>query len=225
MGPALKSKKNYPESKVEVRDWEVPFYDFFMNVITAGRYSAFIGRVVRKMEIEPDDQILDLGAGTGRNARLIIPYLSGSGSYLGMDISRVMADKFNKKCAAFPNARVIRARLDREFPLQTRFDKIFISFVLHGLPQREREKLIERIRDYLKVGGQIFILDYNEFSLDRMPWYLRFGFRRMECPYAFDFIARDWKKILRERKLDDLREFLFFSGYVRLLRGSFAGRG
>ena len=209
---------------MEVRDWEVPFYDFFLNLITAGRYGTFIAGVVRKMGIEPDDRVLDLGAGTGRNARLIIPYLSGSGSYLGMDISRAMAGKFNKKCAAFPHARIILARLDREFPLQARFDKIFISFVLHGLPQRERAKLLERIGDYLKDGGQLFILDYNEFSLDRMPCYLRLPFRWMECPYAFDFIARDWKKILRERKLDDFREFLFFSGYVRLLRARFGGR-
>ena len=218
------SKRIYPESKVEVRDWEVPFYDLFLNLITAGHYGTFIAGVVRAMGIEPDDQVLDLGAGTGRNARLMLPYLSGSGRYLGMEISRVMADRFNKKCAGFPNARIILARLDREFPLQARFDKIFISFVLHGLPQREREKLIKRIGAYLKDGGQLFILDYNEFSLNRMPWYLRLGFRWMECPYAFDFIARDWKGILRERKLDDFREFLFFSGYVRLLRARFDGR-
>ena len=98
----MKSKRIYSESKVEVRDWEVPFYDLFLNLVTAGRYGAFIAEVVRKMEVEPDDRVLDLGAGTGRNARLIIPYLSGSGSYLGMDISRVMADRFKKKCAGFP---------------------------------------------------------------------------------------------------------------------------
>ena len=202
---------------MEVSNWEVPFYDFFLNLITVGHYAAFIAGVVRKMGIEPDDRILDLGAGTGRNACLMLPYLSGAGSYLGLDISRFMADRFKKKCARFPRARIVRARIDRELPLRVRFDKIFISFVLHGLPQREREGLLERIVGYLEDGGRLFILDYNEFSLDRMPWYLRLGFRWMECPYAFDFIARDWKKILRERKLDDFREFLFFSGYVRLL--------
>ena len=221
----MKNKKIYPESKVEVRDWQVPYYDLFLNVITGGRYAAFISEVVRMIKIEPDDRVLDLGAGTGRNARLILPYLSGSGNYLGMDISRAMAERFKKKCARFPSARIIRARLDREFPLQARFDKIFISFVLHGLPQRERERLIERVGFYLKENGKLFILDYNEFSLDQMPWYLRSGFRYMECPYAFDFIARDWKKIIMSNKLNDFQEFLFFSGYVRLLRASREGSG
>jgi len=88
---------------VEVRNWQVPFYDLFLNVITAGRYAAFIAEVVRMMKIEPDDRVLDLGAGTGRNARLILPYLSGSGNYLGVDISRAMVERFKK------NAPVSRA--------------------------------------------------------------------------------------------------------------------
>ena len=218
-------KKIYPKSKVEVRDWEVPFYDLFLNIITGGRYASFIAEVVRKINIEPDDRVLDLGAGTGRNARLILPYLSGSGNYLGMDISRAMVGKFRKKCARFPAARIVQARLDREFPLRARFDKIFISFVLHGLPHQERERLLERIGFYLKESGQLFILDYNEFSLDQMPWYLRLGFKYMECPYAFDFIGRDWKRILIKNKLNDFQEFLYFFGYVRLLRARREGSG
>jgi len=208
---------------VEVRDWEVPFYDLFLNIVTGGRYASFIAEVVRKINIEPDDRVLDLGAGTGRNARLIFPYLSGSGNYLGMDISRAMVEKFRKKCGRFPAARIIQARLDREFPLRARFDKIFISFVLHGLPHQEREKLLVRIGSHLKENGQLFILDYNEFSLDHMPWYLRSGFRVMECPYAFDFIGRDWKGILKERNMNDFQESLFFAGYVRLLRARHKG--
>lgn len=214
----MKNKKIYPDSKVEVRNWEVPFYDLFLNVITAGRYSTVITEAIRTMEIEPDDRILDLGAGTGRNARLILPYLSGTGKYLGMDISRAMIKKFQTKCSGFPQSRIIRARLDREFPLQVRFDKIFISFVLHGLPQQERENLIARVGFYLKENGQLFILDYNEFSLKQMPWYLRLIFRYLECPYAFDFIGRDWKKILMKNNLQDFQETLYFSGYVRLIR-------
>jgi ubiquinone/menaquinone biosynthesis C-methylase UbiE len=213
-----KNRRIYPESKVEVRDWQVPFYDLFLTIITGGHYASFIAEAIRMMKIEPDDRVLDLGAGTGRNARLILPYLSGSGNYLGIDVSRAMVERFKKQCRRFPRARIIRARLDREFPLRARFDKIFISFVLHGLPQPERERLLERVGLHLKENGRLFILDYNEFSLDRMPWYLRFGFRYLECPYAFDFIARDWKRILLENNLDDLREFLFFSGYVRLLQ-------
>jgi len=94
-------KKIYPKSKVEVRDWEVPFYDLFLNIITGGRYASFIAEVVRKINIEPDDRVLDLGAGTGRNARLILPYLSGSGNYLGMDISRAMVGNSEKNAPVF----------------------------------------------------------------------------------------------------------------------------
>jgi len=41
-----------------------------MNVITGGTYPFFIRRVVQDMAIQPEDAILDLGSGSGRNACL-----------------------------------------------------------------------------------------------------------------------------------------------------------
>ncbi|MCD6457047.1 MAG: class I SAM-dependent methyltransferase, partial [Methanophagales archaeon] len=77
-----------------------------------------------------------------------------------------------------------------------KFDKVFISFVLHGFPQDVREKVINRVFEVLKEGGIFFVLDYNEFSLSKMPFYAMIPFKLIECPYAFDFIKRDWREIL-----------------------------
>jgi len=41
----------------------------------------------------------------------------------------------------------------------------------------------------------------------------------MECPYAFDFIERNLEMILKERGFNYFEKHLFFSGYVRLLKG------
>jgi len=67
--------------------------------------------------------------------------------------------------------------------------------VLHGFPQNIRERVIKNVFEVLKNGGVFFILDYNEFDKDLMPFYLRILFKLIECPYAFDFIEKDWKKI------------------------------
>ncbi|MCD6165078.1 class I SAM-dependent methyltransferase, partial [bacterium] len=133
-----------------------------------------------------------------------------------------MISQFQKKCANFPNAKIINARVDKPLPFRKNFDKVFISFVLHGLPQDIRETIIKNVFEVLKEGGAFFILDYNEFALKEMPFYLKILFKLIECPYAFDFIEKYWKKILANNGFNDFEEHVFFK-YVRLLRATKIG--
>jgi len=178
-----------------------------------------IGRVVRLMAIRPADRILDLGTGTGKNACLMRRYFSSRGEFVGLDVSEEMIIRFRRNCADFPNIKVVNARIDRDLPYERYFDKVFISFVLHGFPQDARDRIIGNAFKALEEGGAFFILDYNEFSLDGIPFYLRTAFKLMECPYAFDFIERDLRKMLSLRGFNDFKEHLFFSDYLRLLKG------
>ena len=80
-------------SKVEVTGAVARHYDLMINLITGGTYSFFIRRVIRAMDIRPDDAILDLGAGTGRNACLMARYLGGRGRIVGLDIGEEMLSR------------------------------------------------------------------------------------------------------------------------------------
>lgn len=211
-------KKFHPQSKVETQGFTARYYDTLMNVIAFGKYSLFIEKVMELMRIRPTDRVLDLGTGTGRNACLIMKYLSPEGELVGLDISREMIIQFEKRCASFPNIKIINQRIDRHLPYKDEFDKVFISFVLHGFLQAVRKLIIENTFRALKDGGEFFILDYNEFSLRDMPFYLRLPFKFIECPHAFDFIKRDWKRILAERGFNNFEEHSFFGRYVRLLK-------
>ena len=209
----------YPESKVEVKGFMAAHYDALLDFATFGRYPLFIEKSIRLMGIRPTDRILDLGTGTGRNACLMAKYLSGKGELIGIDISQEMISQFKKKCANFPNVKIIHARVDQSLPFsKEEFDKVFISFVLHGFPQNVREVIIKSVFEVLKINGSLFILDYNKFSYDEIPFYLRVPFKLIECPYAFDFIERDWKQILANHKFGGFEEFFFFKNYVRLLK-------
>jgi ubiquinone/menaquinone biosynthesis C-methylase UbiE len=207
----------YPESKVEVGGFIARHYDLLMNIMTLGQYSSLIGEAVELMAIRPDDRILDLGAGTGRNACLMMRYLSPRGDLVALDISEEMLSQFKRNCAHFPNAAIINKRIDQDLAYKAYFDKVFISFVLHGFPQEAREQIIRNAFQALRKGGAFFILDYNEFSLKEVPFYLRILFKLVECPYAFDFIGKDWKQILSSQGFSNFREHAFFGGYGRLL--------
>jgi len=145
--------KYYPESKVEIDGFMARYYDALLNIATLGRYSPFIKKSIELMEIKPGDRILDLGAGTGRNACLIIKYLSEKGEIVGIDISREMIRKFKKRCSSYTNAKIIRARIDKSLTFKKKFDKVFISFVLHGFPQDVREVIIKNAFNMLKSNG------------------------------------------------------------------------
>jgi len=207
----------YPESKVEINGFMARHYDALLNIATFGRYSPLIRKSIELMEIKPEDRILDLGTGTGRNACLMTKYLSKKGKLIGIDISHEMISQFKKRCVNYPNAKIIHARADQSLPLRQEFDKVFISFVLHGFPQYARELIINNVFEALKSNGSFFVLDYNEFSYKEMPFYLKILFNLMECVYAFDFIQKDWKEILQQQGFDYFKEHHFFQSYVRLL--------
>jgi len=208
----------YPKSKVEIKGFTARYYDKLMNIITFGKYPSFIKEVIRLMKIRSVDIILDLGAGTGRNACLMGEYLSKKGKLIGIDISPEMFFQFKKNCSNFPNANVIHARVDQSLPFKKGFDKTFISFVLHGFPQNVRRAIINNAFNVLKEGGEFYILDWNEFNLKNLPFYEKVFFKLIECPYAFDFVGKDWKKVLADNNFAGFEEFYFFKNFVRLLK-------
>jgi len=215
----MKSKTNkiYPESGVELTPFTAKNYDKTMNIFTLYFYRGFIHRAIKAMDIQPRDNILDLGCGTGRNACIMAKYLSDDGSITGIDVSPIMEKQFHKKCANNPNVDFSRQRIDQSFSLSEQFDKIFISFVIHGFPHEIRQIVLKNIYTHLKPGGRIFILDFAEFDMKDMPALYRFIFKSIECKYAFDFIERNWKQILTDYNFINFEEFFFIKNYIRLL--------
>jgi len=205
------------DSKVEVKGFEARHYDLLMNLITAGTYPFFIRRVVRDMAIQPKDAILDLGSGSGHNACLMARYLSDRGQIVGLDIGAEMLEQARRRCRHLPNVTMEKQRIEEPLPYREEFDKVFISFVLHGFIQEDRLRIVENVYRALRPGGQFLILDWNEFEPERTFWPLGVAFQRLECPLATDFVRRDWRALLREQGLSDFQAHCYYFGYVRLL--------
>jgi ubiquinone/menaquinone biosynthesis C-methylase UbiE len=207
-------EKLYPDSGIELTPAIAKRYDSIMNFLSLGFYRKFIYKAVKDMNISPDDTILDMGCGTGRNALLMADYLI-NGTITGMDISPSMEKQFIKKTEREHKLRFINKRIDLPFDPGQPFDKVFISFVM---PHEAREAVILNAYSNLKPGGSFFILDYAEFDMERMPWLHRIIFEKAECKYAFDFIKRDWKNILKTNSFGNFSEHFYVKNYVRLLR-------
>jgi demethylmenaquinone methyltransferase/2-methoxy-6-polyprenyl-1,4-benzoquinol methylase len=210
--------KIYPDSGVELTPFIAKNYDAVINAASFGLYGGFIKKAIKSMDIKPEDHILDLGCGTGRNAALMAKYLSEKGKITGIDLSEVMEKQFNRKFQNDPRISFVRQRADIPFDLGEQFDKILISFVIHGFPHEVRLKVLENVTKHLKPGGEFFILDFAEFNMAEMPAFDRFIFKTIECKYAFDYVERDWKQILSGFGFGDFDEKLYMKKYARLLK-------
>jgi ubiquinone/menaquinone biosynthesis C-methylase UbiE len=210
-------EKIYPESGVELSPFISRHYDRILGFASLGRFHRRIGEAIQAMNIQPKDRILDLGCGTGYNTRLMLKSLDAGGFIQGLDISEDMALQFQKRFHGDPRVRFADQRIDIPFQLGEKFNKVFISFVIHGFPHEIRYTVIENAFNHLEEGGSFFILDFSEFEMASMPPLHRAIFKTVECKYAFDFIERDWKSILKEKGFTDFNEHFYLRRYMRLL--------
>ncbi|MCD6579449.1 class I SAM-dependent methyltransferase [bacterium] len=225
-------EKLYPDSKVEVHGFEAKFYDFLLNLISFGIYGKFIKKAIGKMDISPSDKILDLGCGSGKNDLLMRKYLN-EGFIVGLDIGDDMIKVFKKRTKNINNIDLIKNRIDKSFNIYKNngtytlennedkilFNKAFISFVIHGLPQESRLEVIKNAYNNLETGGKFFILDYTQRPLKENPRSFQILFKKVECKYAFDYIERDIEKDLKDIGFTDIQKKTFFKGSINLLSG------
>jgi ubiquinone/menaquinone biosynthesis C-methylase UbiE len=209
-----------PRSKVEIGPKEARGYDFFMNAILLGYYPRLIKKVVDKMDIQPGQSILDLGSGTGRNDKLIIQKAGSQGSILGLDISKEMLNLSQKRCRLYPNVKFREQRIEIPFTYPEEFDKVFISFVLHGFEDSQKVVIIGNAYRSLKPSGSFYVLDYNEFDLKKLWFPIRWAFIRGECQLALEFLKLDLKEMLSSQGFTNFEEELFIRGYLRLLKAA-----
>ncbi len=206
-----------PRSKVEISGSWAPFYDRLMDLLFLGTYPRFMAGVTALMQVEPGDAILDLGSGTGRNALLMLERAGSTARIVGVDISEAMLRRARRRCDGHPQIRFVRRRIEQPLPFAEEFDKVFLSFILHGLQDADKRRTIANARKALRPRGRLWILDYNEFDLERMPWPLRWLFTHLECELASEFLELDLGHMLAEAGFGDLISHELLRGYVRLL--------
>ena len=214
----MKKERIYPESGVELSPFVSRNYDRILALVSLGHYPKSIIRAIKDMDIKPDDHILDLGCGTGYNTSLMASSLNETGTIHGLDISDEMALQFQSAFSEDNRMTFENQRIDLPIQLDKKFTKIFISFVIHGFPHQVRDTVIENAYNHLEPGGAFYILDFAEFDMNAMPFHHRAIFKAIECPYAFDYIERDWKAILKEKGFNDFTEHFYLKKYMRLLK-------
>ena len=203
---------------MEIGSWGARYYDTFLNLISLGQYSRFIKSIIEKMDIKPGQSILDLGSGTGRNDCLMAQKIGSQGKIVGLDISDGMLSQSLQRCREYPNVSFEKQRIELPLAYKQEFDKVFVSFVLHGFEDDQKLGIIHNAYRALKPGGAFYILDYAQFDLRRVWFPFRWAFTRWECQLAVEFLRLDIKEMLHSQGFTNFEEEFSLKGHLRLLK-------
>ncbi|MBF0254065.1 MAG: class I SAM-dependent methyltransferase [Candidatus Omnitrophica bacterium] len=134
-------------------------YDRFNTGISLGLHRIWQRQAVDC--VKPGMRVLDLGTGTGDLAFLSAQRLLGRGEVVGVDFSEAMLALAQNKCIHDPQSGLIRwvrgGAADFFIP-EPRFDAVLCGFLLRNV-QDEIHQVLARIRDGLRPGGVLSVLD------------------------------------------------------------------
>lgn len=203
-------------SKIKIEGFFAKYYTFLLNLITFGFYKRVIKRAISLMDLKEGDKIIDFGCGPGENDILILKKINFNGKVVALDISKDMLKEAKKREKVYKNFEVIERRIDKELPFNEEFDHVFISFVLHGFEDYDKEKILKNAYKVLRRGGKLNILDYSEFDLEKQNFLIKIFFNKVECELAKEFIKLDLSKFVENFGFKVLNEHIIGSGIIRL---------
>jgi SAM-dependent methyltransferase len=135
----------------------VRYYDRYAEEVT-GRYEAVTGGVSDFFPLlfKSGDRVLDIGAGTGRDASRLLG--------LGIDVHAVEPSREMRAraLAAHPEltGRLFGGALPRELPaaVSGKYDGIILSAVLMHVPDEDLFDFASSVRDLVRENGKLLIL-------------------------------------------------------------------
>jgi arsenite methyltransferase len=120
-----------------------------------------VSRVVEALELKPGMKVADVGSGSGLFSRPIAKAVAPSGVVYAVDIDPALLKIVERgaKEAGITNIVTVHAASD-DAKLPEPVDLIFICDTLHHIGNQAN--YLKRLRQSLKPGGQIVVIDFSE---------------------------------------------------------------
>jgi len=168
------------------------FYDLTRKYYLLGR-----DRLLAEMDVQPGQNVLEIGCGTGRNL-MILARRYPKTNFFGLDASVAMLETAAAKIAKnnIHNIILKTALADsfnhnENFRLDQRFDAVFFSYSISMIPPWRES--IENALKNLKSDGTLYIVDFYD---------------QRDLPKFFQKMLKSWLRKFHVQFWDDLIPFL-----------------
>jgi ubiquinone/menaquinone biosynthesis C-methylase UbiE len=144
--------------------WYENFFDewylkYWVQPITAERTEREVDAIIRYLQLEPGDKVLDLCCGQGRHSLELAR--QGFGKVTGLDLSETLLRASQKQAEAESLPIEFLHGDMREVPFENSFDGIFNFYTAFGYFEKDEDNqaVLDAVGRALKPGGR-FLLDY-----------------------------------------------------------------
>ena len=201
-------------------------YDLMNDIMSFGSHRLWKTKLIDLMNIQENENILDVGSGTGDLINLILKLKKNNNIY-AVDLNSEML-KYAKKRHKNKNVTFIRANAEKLPFNNCSIDKYIISFCLRNVTNIENA-LKESYR-ILKPGGIFYCLEfsspeseliknlYNQYKKNIIPW---IGSKVAKNKEAYKYLEESIDQFPNQKKLiSSLHKIGFInSNYLNIFNG------
>jgi len=113
---------------------------------------------LRMLDVQPDEQVLEIGYGTGHSIVILAEAVGERGSVQGIDISRGMFEQAHRRVEAAGMTDQVHLQVKAAPPLpqaDDSLDAVWMSFTLELFAEDVLPTMLGEIRRVLKPGGRL----------------------------------------------------------------------
>lgn len=162
-GEASKSTAKETKGLILNGGWRYDLMGSFVDtVLFRGQWQQLRQKTMSMARIQPGEQVLDVGCGTGTLALEVARRVGRAGRVTGIDPSREQIAHARSKAARrnMPVDFQIGVIEHLPFPDQT-FDVVLSTLMMHHLPAPLKRQGLSEIARVLKPGGRLIIADFK----------------------------------------------------------------
>ncbi|WP_227997700.1 methyltransferase domain-containing protein [Nocardia australiensis] len=134
-------------------------YRALKSALILGRDRALNARLVALSGAGSGDRVLDIGSGPGDLVRALARRVGPSGAVTGVDPSPPMIDYATAHSSALPNCRFELGPAQSLRLPDASIDIVTCTFVMHHIPEAQRDTAIGQMFRVLRPGGRLLLAD------------------------------------------------------------------